>query len=352
MKKHRRFSTQKAGLPPGTLIGYGFDPAVKTKVRVIDFNNDNFYESEVHSIDDLSRFKQAETVTWIDIVGASQIEVLDKIGQLFGIHNLVLEDMLNTSHRPKTEDYGEYLFLIMKNVRLQDNDLLIEQISLIIGKNYVISFLENDFNVFEAVRNRLRSSKSKIRKTGADYLGYALLDLVVDNYFIALEHVGEQIDLLEERVIQEVDSTQIKEIQGLRTDLLFIRKAVWPLREIISNLERGDSELLNPQMHIYIRDVYDHVVQIIDTVETYREMVNGLMDIYLSSISNRMNEVMKVLTIISTIFIPLTFLSGLEGMNFKNMPELDLDYGYPALLFFMILIVLGMLRFFRKKKWL
>lgn len=352
MKKRRRFSTQKAGLPPGTLIGYGFDPAVKTKVRVIDFNSDRFYESEINSIDDLSSFKQTETVTWIDIVGASQIEVLDKIGQLFGIHNLVLEDMLNTSHRPKTEDYGEYLFLIMKNIRLQDNDLLIEQISLIIGKNYVISFLENDFNVFEAVRNRLRSSKSKIRKTGADYLGYALLDLVVDNYFIALEHVGEQIDLLEERVIQEVDATQVKEIQGLRTDLLFIRKAIWPLREIISNLERGDSELLSPQMHIYIRDVYDHVVQIIDTVETYREMVNGLMDIYLSSISNRMNEVMKVLTIISTIFIPLTFLAGLEGMNFKTMPELDLDYGYPVLLLFMLLIVLGMLRFFRKKQWL
>jgi len=352
MRNYRHNSIKKAGLPPGTLVRYGLDPTVNTKVHVIDFNSDEFSETDITRIEDLDDFRQKDTVTWIHIVGASNVDVLDKIGHIFNIHNLVLEDMLNTTHRPKIENYDDYLFLITKNIRLQKDELLIEQISFIIGRNYVISFLENDFNVFDAVRTRLRSVKSKIRKTGADYLGYALLDLVVDNYFIALEHVGEQIDLLEERVIRGADSAQIREIQELRTDLLFIRKAIWPLREVLSTLERGDSDLIAPQTHIYLRDVYDHIVQLIDTVETYREMVNGLMDIYLSSISNRMNEVMKVLTIISTIFIPLTFLAGIEGMNFKVMPELNWDYGYPALLLFMSIIVIGMIRFFKNKKWL
>ncbi len=352
MKKHTRHSTKKAGLPPGSLVRYGFDPSVETKIRIIDFSSDGFYENDIHRLEELVPFKREDTITWIDIVGASQIETLDKIGKLFNIHNLVLEDMLNTTHRPKLEDYGEYLFLIMKNIRIQEDELLIEQISLIIGKNYVISFLENNFNVFEPVRNRLRAGKGKIRKTGADYLGYALIDMIVDNYFIALEHIGEQIELLEESVMLDANPNHIHKIQGLRTDLLFIRKAVWPLREVINSLGRGDSEIFQAETHLYIRDVYDHAIQVIDTVETYREMVSGLMDIYLSSVSNRMNEVMKVLTIISTIFIPLTFLAGLEGMNFKNMPELDWDYGYPAILFIMLIIVLGMIRFFRKKQWL
>lgn len=352
MKKRIGLATKKAGLPPGTLVRHGFDPAVETKVRVIDFSTEGFYENDIHSIEELLPFKQQDTVTWIDIVGASHIDVLDKIGQIFGIHNLVLEDMLNTTHRPKLEDYGEYIFLIMKNIRLQQDELLIEQVSLVVGKNYVISFLENNFDIFEPVRNRLRADKGKIRKAGADYLGYALIDMVVDNYFIALEHVGEQLELLEDHIMLAASPSHIKEIQGLRTDLLFIRKAVWPLREVVGSLERGDSEIFKPETHIYIRDVYDHAIQVIDTVETYREMVSGLMDIYLSSVSNRMNEVMKVLTIISTIFIPLTFLAGLEGMNFKNMPELDWQYGYPVMLGIMLIVMLGMIRFFRKKQWL
>jgi len=352
MKKNARHSTKKPGLPPGSLVSYGFDPSIETKVRVIDFSADNFYENDINRLEELAEFKALDTVTWIDIIGASQLEILDKIGNLFHIHNLVLEDMLNTTHRPKLEDYGEYIFLIMKNIRMQENDFLIEQISLIIGKNYVISFLENNFSVFDPVRNRLRAGKGKMRKLGADYLGYALIDMVVDNYFIALEHIGEQIELLEERVMLEANPNHVHEIQRLRTDLLFIRKAVWPLREVINNLGRDDSEIFKSETHLYIRDVYDHVIQVIDTVETYREMVSGLMDIYLSSVSNRMNEVMKVLTIISTVFIPLTFLAGLEGMNFKNMPELDWDYGYPTILVIMLIIVLSMIRFFREKQWL
>lgn len=351
MKRHTKFSGDKAGLPPGSLVRHGFDPDIETKVRVIDFSAEEFYETYIERLEDLSNFKQQETVTWVDIVGASQVDTLSKIGEIFGIHNLVLEDMLNTSHRPKMEDYGEYLFFILKNIRLHEKELLIEQISLLIGKNFVITFLENEVDIFAPVRNRLRAGKGKFRRLGADYLGYALLDMVVDNYFLALEDIGEQLEVLEDDVLLHPTPQQVKNIQGMRTDLLFIRKAVWPLRDVVSMLERGESDIFKPETHLFIRDVYDHVIQVIDTVETYREMVSGLMDIYLSSVSNRMNEVMKVLTIISTIFIPLTFLAGVEGMNFKYMPELEWEYGYPVLLCIMVSIVLGMFRFFKSKKW-
>jgi len=352
MKRRRHNSTKKVGLPPGTLLSSGFDLNIKTKVHVIDFSETTFYEKDILSIDELRAFQQKDTTTWIDIVGASKIEFLDSVSQLFGIHKLVLEDMLNTAHRPKIEDYDDYLFLITKNIQLQEGELFIEQISLIIGKNYVISFAENNATVFEGVRNRLRSGKTNLHKIGPDYLGYALLDILVDNYFIALEHIGDELDTLEENVLLGADPAQIRDIQRLRTDLLFLRKAIWPLREMLSTVERGSSELIDPQTHLYIRDVYDHVVQILDSIDTYREIVNGLMDIYLSSISNRMNEVMKLLTVISTIFIPLTFLAGIEGMNFKVMPELDWPYGYPVLLLCMALIVIGMVRFFKNKQWL
>lgn len=352
MKRRRHNSTKKVGLPPGTLVSSGFDLNIKTKVHVIDFSENTFYEKDILSVDELRTFQKDDTTTWIDIVGASKIEFLDSVSQLFGIHKLVLEDMLNTAHRPKIEDYDDYLFLIAKNIQLQEGELFIEQISLIIGKNYVISFAENNSAVFENVRNRLRSGKARLHKTGSDYLGYALLDILVDNYFIALEHIGDELDTLEEKILLGADPGQSRNIQRLRTDLLFLRKAIWPLREMLSTVARSSSELIDPQTHLYIRDVYDHVVQILDSIDTYREIVNGLMDIYLSSISNRMNEVMKLLTVISTIFIPLTFLAGIEGMNFKVMPELDWPYGYPVLLLCMTVIVIGMVRFFKNKQWL
>jgi magnesium transporter len=352
VRREIRFSGKKAGLPPGSLVRHGCDPDIATKVRVIDFSAEDFIETDIVKLEDLLPFKQRDTVTWIDIVGASRVDVLAKIGEIFGIHTLVLEDMLNNSHRPKMENYGEYLFFILKNIRIKQEELAIEQVSLLIGSNYILTFLDNDFDVFAPVRNRLRAGKGRIRKVGADYLGYALMDMIVDNYYIALEDMGERIEILEDDVLLNPNPQDIKRIQRLRTELLFVRKAVWPLREVIGSLERGDSEIFKPETQVFIRDVYDHAIQVIDTVETYREMVNGLMDIYLSSVSNRMNEVMKVLTIISTIFIPLTFLAGVEGMNFKYMPELEWEYGYPVLLIIMLIVLLGMIRFFRNKKWL
>ena len=352
MRKHHRIHTKKPGLPPGTLVSSGFDPTVKPSIRITSFNEDSFTEYEIQAATELDSLPiNDNTCTWIEITGVD-LNIMDHLGQIFSIHRLVLEDMLNTNHRPKVEDYGDYLFLLSKNIRQAAPDLYIEQLSLLIGKNYIISFGEMPSNLFDPIRNRLRPPQSKFRSYGSDYLAYALLDIIVDNYFTALEHVGDQLDLLEEQVLLAADPGQIRQIQNLRTDLLFIRRAIWPLRDVLSTLERIDSPLIRPRTRLYYRDISDHIVQIIDAVETFREIVNGLMDIYLSSISNHMNEIMKVLTIISTIFIPLTFLAGIEGMNFKVMPELEWAYGYPVLLLFMGLISVMMLLFFRKKQWL
>jgi len=352
MRKHHRIHTKKPGLPPGTLISSGFDPAVKATIHITCFNEDSFREYELSSAAELDALPLTDTTcTWIELIGVD-LDTMHHLGQIFSIHRLVLEDMLNTNHRPKVEDYGDYLFLLSKSIRQSAPDLYIEQFSLVIGKNYIISFSEMPSNLFEPIRKRLRPPQSKFRSYGTDYLAYALLDIIVDNYFTALEHAGDQLDLLEEQVLLAADPAQIRQIQSLRTDLLFIRRAIWPLRDVLSTLERIDSQLIHPRTRLYYRDISDHIVQIIDAVETFREIVNGLMDIYLSSISNHMNEIMKVLTIISTIFIPLTFLAGIEGMNFKFMPELDWPYGYPALLLFMALISVMMLRFFKKKQWL
>ncbi len=352
MIKHKKIAANKVGLPPGTLLHSENDQSLMAHINVQDFDEQNYFEGEIQTIDELVCFRDKPTVTWIQVIGGNNVPILEKVGKCFCIHDLVLEDIHNTGHRPKMEDYGEYLFLIMKTLREMQGETVIEQVSLIIGKNYVISFQESEIDIFEPVRQRIRSGKGKIRKAGPDYLAYALLDAVVDNYFVVLERLGEQVESLEDEVMLNPSPAVIKQIQSLKIDLLFVRKSVWPLREIISFLERGESELFQNSTLIYIKDVYDHTIQVIDTVETYRDMVSGLLDIYLSSVSNRMNEVMKVLTIIATIFIPLTFLAGLEGMNFKYMPELEWEWGYPALLLIMVIIVLVMIRYFKRKKWI
>lgn len=352
MIKHIKMAARKAGLAPGTLINAEEEGSTDTCISIMNYDEQSCFEADIQAVEELACFRNKPTITWIQVTGRNNVSILEKVGHCFGIHDLVLEDIHNTGHRPKMEDYGEYLFLIMKILREHQGETVIEQVSLILGKNYVISFQESEFDIFDPVRRRIRSGKGKIRKAGPDYLAYALLDIVVDNYFIVLEHLGEQVESLEDEVILNPNNTIIRKIQSLKTELLFIRKSVWPLREVISSLERGESDLFQGTTLIYIRDVYDHTIQVIDTVETYRDMMSGLLDIYLSSISNRMNEVMKVLTIIATIFIPLTFLAGVEGMNFKYMPELEWEWGYPALLLLMAIIVLCMIQFFRRKKWI
>jgi magnesium transporter len=265
-----------------------------------------------------------------------------------------LEDILNTDQRPKMEDYGEYIYIVLRDLDYSDksNEIEGEQISLIVGSNFVFSFQEREGDTFDPIRDRIRNNKGRIRKMGADYLAYALLDSIVDNYFIILERLGEKIEWLEEKLVTDPARETLQTIHHLKRELLFLRKGVWPLREVINSLARGESSLVTEPARVYLRDVYDHTIQTIDTIETYRDMVSGMLDIYLSSVSNRLNSVMKVLTIIATIFMPLTFLAGVYGMNFKFMPELEWRWGYPLVWLIMAGIGVSMLIYFRKKKWL
>jgi len=318
---------EKVGLPPGTLVHIGERKTEKIKIP---------------------------TVTWINIDGLQEVGVVEKIGTHFGVHPLILEDILHTGQRPKAEDLGDYLFIVLKMIYHDENEdeIMGEQVSLILGQNYVISFQEREGDIFNPIRERIRNGKGRIRKAGADYLAYALIDAIVDHYFVILEKLGEKIESLEEELVTNPIPETLQMIHTLKRNLIFLRKSVWPLREVISGLERGESPLITEPTGIYLRDVYDHTIQVIDTIETFRDMVSGMLDIYLSSLSNRMNEVMKVLTIIATIFIPLTFIVGIYGMNFKFMPELEWHWGYPTALIIMLLLVGFMLLYFRRKKWL
>jgi magnesium transporter len=287
--------------------------------------------------------------------GVHNPAMLEKIGECFGLHRLVTEDLMSVVQRPKVEDYGDYLFVVLKMLTFdeKDNRIVPEQVSLIVGDNFLLSFQEGiKGDVFPLIRDRLRSGRGKIRKLGVDYLAYSLLDAVVDGYFVILEKLGERIDLLEEELIARPGRPIIEQLYQLKRELLFLHKAVWPLREVVSSLVRRESPLIRETTAPYMRDVYDHVVQAIDSVEIYRDMLSTMLDLYLSSVSIRMNEIMKVLTIIATIFMPLTFLAGVYGMNFKHMPELEWKYGY--LLAWIIMAGIGIIMgfYFKRKKWM
>jgi len=293
-------------------------------------------------------------VTWINVDGIHQVEILERLGEYFGLHPLVVEDILNTDQRPKVEDFGDYIFIVLKMFYYDDSadEIVTEQISLTLGPTLVISFQEREGDVFNPIRERIRSEKGRIRKMGADYLAYVLVDSIVDSYFIILEKLGEKIEDLEEELVTDPRPETLQTIHNLKREMIFLRKSVWPLREVVSGLERGESPLIQESTGIYLRDVYDHTIQVIDTVETIRDMLSGMLDIYLSSVSNRMNEVMKVLTIIATIFIPLTLIAGIYGMNFRYMPELEWPWAYPMLWLIMLAIGVLMLIYFRRKRWL
>ena len=317
-------------------------------------NNEQLKEFQAPTFNENFKFANIPGVTWLDIDGVHQADLLEAVGTHANLHPLVMEDIHNTYQRPKAEDYEDYLYIVLKMISWNEEtkEVQAEQVSLILGKSYVISFKEDPGDIFDPVRLRLRESKGRIRKLGADYLAYSLLDQVVDHYFLVLENLGEQIEDLEEKLVTNPDSSTLQTIHHLKRELIFLRKSVWPLREAISSLERSESPLFQPETLVYMRDVYDHTIQVIDTIETFRDMVSGMLDIYLSSVSNRMNEVMKVLTIIATIFIPLTFIAGVYGMNFVNMPELQWPWGYFMVWGVMIVIVIAMIIYFKRKKWL
>jgi magnesium transporter len=343
----------KAGLPPGTLVHIGERTSDTVRITLVEYNENHFEERELKVVD-CPPPQTSGTVRWINVGGVSQVEVIGEIGKCFQLHPLLLEDIVNTEQRPKLDDYRDYLAIVLKMLYRQGRDVLctVEQVTLILGPQYVISFQENGSDPFDAVRERIRTGKGRIRTAGADYLIYALVDTIVDQYFVILETLGEQVEALEDQLVAQPKPEILQSIHQVKRELLFLRRAVWPLREVINTLQRGESGLVKEPTRIYLRDVYDHAVQIIDTIETFREMVSSMLDIYLSSISYRINAVMKVLTVITTIFMPLTFIAGVYGMNFKYMPELEWRWGYPAVLLIMLSIAIVMLLFFRKKEWL
>jgi len=345
---------KKSGLPPGTLVHIGEKKAEEVKITVIDYDEANFQVKEMKGMEECLLLKDKPTVTWINVDGIHQVENIRKLGDCYGFHPLVLEDILNTDQRPKIEDHEDYLYVVLKMLHNEGGpDAVTEQISLILGPNFVFSFQEGiEGDVFNQIRERIRSGRGRIRTSGADYLTYALIDAVVDNYFVILEKKGEQIEHLEEELMKNPTAQTLHKIHQIKREMIFLRKAVWPLREVINAMERGGSLLVKESTKIYLRDVYDHTIQVMDEIETFRDMLSGMLDIYLSSISNRMNEVMKFLTIIGTIFIPLTFIAGVYGMNFAFMPELRWRWGYFAVLAFMLGIGIFMLLYFKKKKWL
>ena len=346
--------SKKAGLAPGSLIHISEKKVEKARITVIDYDEKDLSEKEAKSAEECFSFKDTPTVTWINVDGLHDIDLILKIGENFDLHPLVLEDIVNTTQRPKYEDYGEYVYVVLKMLYFNGDkdEIKAEQVSIIIGQNFIISFQEKEGDVFNPVRERIRTSKGRIRKTGADYLAYALLDAIIDNYFIILEKLGEMIEDMEEELVKEPSPGTLQIIHKLKTETIFLRKSVWPLREVVNSLERKESSLIRETTIPFIRDLYDHTIQVIDSVETFRDLISGMLDIYLSSISNKMNNIMKVLTIIATIFIPLTFIAGIYGMNFKFMPELEWRWSYPFIWAVMIIIFIGMLFYFRSKDWI
>lgn len=344
----------QAGQSPGTLTYIGAKKDEKVRIKILDYTQAGLEEKEVDSMAACQSFKTKESTTWINVTGIHDLSIIESLGKQFGLHSLLLEDVVNTEQRPKMDDYDDYLFVVLKMIYLsrETKSIRHEQLSLILLPGVVISLQEFEEDVFDPVRERIRKGKGHIRTQGADYLMYALIDTIVDHYFHIFEEIGEQVETLQEEVLTNPRPATLQRIQNLKREMIFLRKSVWPLREIVSALVKGESGLVRKAVILYLRDVYDHTIQVIDTIETYRDMLSGMLDIYLSSVSNKLNEVMKVLTIIATIFIPLTFIVGVYGMNFKYMPELEFRWAYPVLWVIMIAVFGSMLIYFKRKKWM
>ncbi|HSS29638.1 MAG TPA: magnesium/cobalt transporter CorA [Nitrospiraceae bacterium] len=344
--------SRKTGLPPGTLVHIGEKKTDKVTITAFNYAGTRCDERRDLSLAELAPPTDG-SVAWVDVGGIHNMDILESFGKQFQLHPLLLEDIANTDQRPKLDDYDTYLFLVMKMLSVTDRqDIVVEQVSLVLGRNFVLSFQENGADVFTPVRDRLRGGKGRLRQSGADYLLYALIDAIVDQYFTVVEVLGEKIEALQDLVVSDPKPETLHQIHALKRQLLFLRRAVWPLREATNSLSRSECPLLQESTKVFFRDVYDHVVQIVDTIETLREMVSASLDIYLSSISYRLNAVMKVLTIITTIFMPLTFIVGIYGMNFEHIPELKWEWGYPLVLGMMAAIAIAMLGFFIRKKWI
>lgn len=352
MRKLLKKRSRKAGMLPGSLVHIGDVSQAAPRTEVITYTPEKIEVSHPDLEGECLLPPPEGVVTWVDVEGIGRLELVKRVGECYGIHPLALEDIANTDQRPKAEEYDNYLFVVLKMLVPVEAGVVSEQVSLVLGRGWLVTFQEGlDGDPFGPVRERLKNAAGRVRNQGADFLAYSLMDVIIDNYFLVLEQVADSIEVLEEELMRSPSQRTLAEIYRLKRELLFIHKAVWPLREVVSSMIRRESPLIRESTVIYLRDLYDHTIQVVETVETLRDMLSGMLDIYLSSVSNRLNGIMKVLTIIATIFMPLTFIAGLYGMNFRHMPELEWTWGYPAVLLLMVAVTVGMLLFFRRKKW-
>ena len=355
MAKKRTTKYKKhIGQVPGTLVYTGNKTSQKLFIESFDYNSEFINEEEHSDIKEVLKFKTTDTITWVNVNGLNYIDEIQQIGQFYNLHSLILEDIVNTSQRPKIDEYDDYIFVVLKMLYYDEDEKIVsEQVSFVLGDNYVLTFQESEGDVFDSVRDRLRLGKGRIRGLGSDHLLYALIDAVVDHYFMVNETMGNKVEDLEDMLFTGVVKDNVnRQVLELKKELLKVRRVVFPLREIISRIEKSEHKLIKERTVQFFRDIHDHIIQLSDTIDIYREMVFSLMDMYMTSISNKMNEVMKVLTIMATIFIPLTFIAGIYGMNFENMPELHYENSYYILWAVMIIVFLGMIFYFKRKKWL
>lgn len=328
--------------------------AQPAQITLFDFDEQHVLENVVHDISDCLPFINAQSVTWINVDDVKAAGVVDSFGKLLKFHPLMLEDILHTEQRPKYEDYGDYIFIVLKMLEFDTNTnkIVIEQLSLVLGEHYLISFQEQPGDAFGQLRERIRKDSSRIRKMPSDYTAYVLMDAVVDRYFDVLDHIGDKIEILETLLAKHPKVDTLRSIHKLRRELIFLRKSVLPLRDVVASMQRAESPLIHEHTELYLRDLHDHVIRVTDSVDTYRDMLSSMQDVYLSSISNRTNDIMKVLTLFSSIFLPLTLLAGIFGMNFHNFPGLDTTYGVHVTVLIMLLVGVGMTLFFKYKKWI
>jgi len=354
MPRFIRKTHKKAGTAPGTLVHIGEKKQEHTRISVMAYDADRLTEDQPQDITAAFPPGDLPTTTWINVDGVHDINVIEKLGHHFMVHPLTLEDTVNTSQRPKLEEFDAYLYIVLKMLDYdrEHEKIRSEQVSLVVGPNFLISFQEQEGDVFNAVRDRIRKGRGRIRQGGSDYLAYALIDCIVDHYFLVLEQLGERIESLENGIYENTGPDLLRDIFRLKQEMIYLRKQVWPLRETLSHILKLESPLIKDATRVFFMDVYDHLVKGIDVVESLRDVLSGLQDLHISITGHHMNEIMKVLTIIATIFIPITFVAGIYGMNFEVMPELKWRWGYVAVWGLFGAITAGMLVYFRRRKWL
>lgn len=351
----RGSASDKTGLPPGSLVHVGRVLETETRISVIDYSKDGITEPEVSSAHQLLQYRDSDTITWVIVEGLADVATIEQIGDLFGIHQLVLEDILNTHQRPKFEEHDDYLYIVLKGMLASEQGFSVnyEQISLLVLENIVFAFKEKQDDLFRPLLQRIRASKGRFRGQGTDFLTYSVLDAIIDQNFVLIDSLDEAITALEDELLSgEPGSNTLNAIQRLKREIVGVRRYVSPIRELINEMLRSESRLIDERTHIYLRDVSDHATRVVESIELHRDIISGLLDIYISSVSNKMNEVMKVLTIFASIFIPLTFLTGIYGMNFEHMPELKMRWTYPAMWVVFLTIPALLLLYFRRKNWL